>query len=141
MVERHGFAFSNEAKLYVHDRAGLGLKTGELAGGKCEFPGEECFNQPEPFVAHLTGCFEAYNTRFPRPEFEVFKDDPTGIRDVKQNALMQCREHNAFHDEQEKFQVESALAVQNKREFVVYEHKHKPKHRRSKSHGRRRGRR
>lgn len=127
MTERHGFAFSNEAKLYVHDRAGLGLKTGELAGGKCEFPGEECFNEPEPFVAHLTGCFEAFNTRFPRPEFEVWKDDAAPIKDVKLNALMQCRQHNEFHDEQEKFQVESALAVQHKREYTIYEPRHKPK--------------
>jgi len=132
MTERHGFAFSPEAKIYVHDRAGLGLETGELADGKCEFPGEECFNIPEPFVAHLTGCYEAFLTRFPRPEFEVFKDDREAIRDPRQNALMQCRDHNEFHDIQERLQVESALAQKTKREFVVYE----PRHRKKKKHRR-----
>lgn len=133
MTERHGFSFSPEAKEYVHDRAGLGLRTGKLANGKCEFPGEECFKKPEPFVAHLTGCFEAFTTRYQRPEYQVFKDDRSGIIDPTQNALMQCREHNEFHDQQERFQVESALAIQHKREFVIYEPRH-----RGKSHRKRR---
>jgi hypothetical protein len=139
MTERHGFAFSNEAKQYVHDRAGLGLETGELAGGKCEFPGEECFKEPEPFVAHLSGCYETFVNRKPRPDYQVWKDDASAIRDPHMNAMMQCREHNEFHDEQEKYQVAMAL-TNGLREHVIYESKPK-KHKRSKSHGRRRGRR
>jgi hypothetical protein len=104
MENRARFGFSVEQKQYAKDRAGIGL-TGELKGGKCEFPGEECFNKPERFVAHLTGCLEA----------KLEGMTPESITDVRENGMLQCVKHNEFHDIQEKEHIEFL------RQGVIYE--------------------
>ena len=112
---RNGYGFSLDAKQFARDRAGLGLVTGKLAGGKCEFPGEKCFEKPEPFVAHLTSCFEA----------RLDNKDKRAVSDVLENGLVQCRKHNAFHDVQERFQIESLLAERYKKKgHTLYERRH-----------------
>lgn len=103
---RRLYGFNQEQRQYAHDRAGMGLKTGELAGGKCEFPGEECFKRPEPKVSHMEGVFISW----------LDHKDPRGISDVTQNGLMQCPSHNAYLDSQQAFQV-ACLKGERLREF------------------------
>lgn len=105
---RHGMGFNPEQRQYAKDRAGRGLKTGELAGGKCEFPGEECFKKPEPIVSHLEGVFIAF----------LDHKDHEAIKDERLNSLLQCPIHNDFLDAQQAFQVECL-----KGERVLYERK------------------
>lgn len=103
---RHGMGFNPEQRQYAKDRAGMGLKTGELAGGKCEFPGEECWNKPEPIVSHLEAVFIAF----------LDHKDPRAIRDEKLNSILQCEAHNARLDALQAFQVQSL-----KGERLIYE--------------------
>jgi hypothetical protein len=120
MSEREGYGFSPQDKQMVHQRA----------QNACEFPAEECPQPNNKIVHHITGCYEARLSGMPKE----------AVHDPTMNAVMLCDDHALQHDEQEMVQVGSLLVERwGNNGRTLYESK--PKHRRTKSHGRRRGRR
>lgn len=87
---RRGYGFTQEAKQYVHERA----------GNSCEFPGEVCLINNTGKVNHLEGAFVAF----------LDHKDKRIITDPEQNALMLCQKHDDFLEAQQRFQAECLLA-------------------------------
>ncbi len=93
---RHGMGFTPEERDRVRAES----------GGKCMFPGEECSLPAEPFVPHLTGVFEAFLSQRLIGIIPTVHDDKASVRNPGENALPQCKKHNAFHDAQERYQIQ-----------------------------------
>lgn len=98
---RDGYGFTNEAKAFVHKRA----------NSSCEFPGDVCPRPNTGKINHITGVFEA------RLDFK----DRRAISDPTMNAVMLCEPHEATHDAQERFQVESLLGERHHQQRRMFD--------------------
>lgn len=87
--ENAAYAFSTEAKIYVHERA----------GEDCEFPANGCERPNNGIVHHLTGKFEGRLAGVP----------PEVVSDPVQNAFMLCDLHAKMHDVEEAQHVEQLI--------------------------------
>ena len=106
MERRHGMGFTPEDRKFAHQRA----------GDSCEFPAG-CSRPNTGKVNHITGVFEAF----------LDHKTPESIHDVYMNAVLLCNTHEALHDAQEKFQVQSLLG--ERRTGVFYARTQRRRHR------------
>jgi hypothetical protein len=101
---RHGMGFSQEDRQTAHKRAGT----------SCEFPAG-CENKNTGKVNHITGVFEAF----------LDHKDPRAIRDINLNSALLCDTHEATHDAQEAFQVQSLLGERRKSYYATQRRRHR----------------